>query len=226
MKKRNVCRAVAAAAALCVLMTAAGCKRGPDVSSEAEIINAGWPEANTASEIVTSEEESEESGRADGERFDQLIMVEGEEATVGFEHVKNAAIGYEMDFDYEILKRRKGDGVDRLISVYDDEENPVNYLEVTFAEGTEEAVGTQITEELLQEHRIVVSSGELDNGEVITVIDATGAKEDGVMSDKPEIVYIISANGGCIVATAHFSRDAVEGFGSRFATVVRTINVI
>ncbi len=58
------------------------------------------------------------------------------EETVRYEHVRNTALGFEMDYDFESFVRRSEPDRECFISVYDDPEAPENYLEVTFsAEG-------------------------------------------------------------------------------------------
>ena len=76
------------------------------------------------------------TGRQDGERFEDVIMIEGMEETVRYEHIINDSIGIEMDYDYESLKRYSESDRERFVSVYDDPEKPEIYLDVTYsAEG-------------------------------------------------------------------------------------------
>ena len=85
--------------------------------------------------------EPSENGMADGERFEVVIMLEGMEETVKYEHIRNESLGFELDYDYESLTRISEPGRELFVSVYDDPESPVNYLEVTYsAESGETAV--------------------------------------------------------------------------------------
>ena len=235
MKKSNLCRVVATLAALSLVMATAGCT-GTRETPDPELINGGSSEVTGTSETVGTSETSETSeetgedgdvkGRADGERFVQVITIEGMEEEVGYEHAIDETLGFEMDYEYEMLKRRTEVDFERFFSFYDDPTEPVNYLEITFEEGTEATVGAAITEELLKEYKVYVGSFDLSNGQSVTRLDASEAKEGGVMPENLQQVYIIPANGGCLVATAHFSIEAAEGFGTRFANMVRTLRVI
>ena len=91
------------------------------------------------------------SGRQDGERFEGVITLEGMEETVRYEHIRSEAAGVEMDFDYERFVRRTGTNRERFISVYDDPENPLNYLEVEYRPEDAETVSASISEALSSE---------------------------------------------------------------------------
>ena len=62
-------------------------------------------------------EPEEKTGREDGERFEDTIMLEGMEETVKYEHVKDTAKGFEMDYDYESLTRLKEADREKFVSV-------------------------------------------------------------------------------------------------------------
>ena len=47
-----------------------------------------------------------ETGRQDGERFETTIILEGMEEKVRYEHIRDEALGFEMDYDYEIALSR------------------------------------------------------------------------------------------------------------------------
>lgn len=175
----------------------------------------------------SSEAETEkESGRKDGERFEDTIILEGMEETVRYEHVINQELGFEIDYDYESFERRSGSDSERFISLYDDMGNPENYLEVTCSTDDAETAAAVIGEELSKEYTITKSPYPLENAGDCIRIDASETKEGGYMPDQLQVVYIIPAGDGCRIATAHYAIEAAEGFGRRFAYIMNTLVVI
>ena len=68
-------------------------------------------------------EAASDTGRKDGERFEEVIGIEGQEETVQYEHVKNEQIGHELDSENESLKRITESDCQRLDSDYDQPAN-------------------------------------------------------------------------------------------------------
>ena len=121
----------AAALALALLMTMlSGCAGSAAVPkpSEAPVVvePAGPAEPAEAAETQPAAPE-----RQDGERFEDIIILEGMEETVRYEHVRSDRLGFEMDYDYENFVRRSEGDRECFVSNYDDPENPEYYLEVT-----------------------------------------------------------------------------------------------
>ena len=81
----------------------------------------------------TVSETAADTGRKDGERFEDVIILEGEEETVRYEHVRNEKIGFELDYEYESLNRMTGENYEKYVSIYDNAKKPDNYLEVTYS---------------------------------------------------------------------------------------------
>ena len=90
----------------------------------------------------------EEIIRQDGERFEDVILLEGMEETVHYEHIRNTALGFEMDYDYENFVRCSDENGERFVSDWDDPANPENYLEVTLSREDAETAAAAIIEAL------------------------------------------------------------------------------
>ena len=164
-----------------------------------------------------------ETGRKDGERFESTIMLEGTEETVRYEHIRNEEIGFELDYEYDLLAREKGSGVERILSIYDDASQPDNYLEVTKSKESAENVAKSISEELSKEYEIIQESCELNNAGSSIKIVITTAKEDCATPNRLQTIYIIPSSEGSLIARAHYTLESAEGFGRRFAYIVNTL---
>ena len=191
----------------------------PDLTTRPVLTDAPAAEPAVQPEVETV------TGRQDGERFESVIILEGMEETVKYEHVRNSAIGFEMDYDYESLVRRSEADRECFVSVYDKPEAPENYLEVTFRAENAETAADSIGEALSKDYEISRNTYLLDHAGSCTVIDASATK-DGQTPDRMQKVYIIPAPDGCIVATAHYFFEGAEGFGRRFSYMVNTLAVI
>ncbi len=165
------------------------------------------------------------TGLSDGERYETVIMVEGMEETVSYEHAVNANIGIEIDFDHEALERISGPDSELFVSVYDDSRNPENYLEIIYSEDDADTAADQVYEELSQEYEITAEERMLAGAGNCICIDASGAIGGEYMPEQLQVVYIIPAEDGCRIARAHFSLEAAEGFGVRFARMMDTLQV-
>ena len=161
--------------------------------------------------------------RQDGERFQSVIMMEGMEEPVNYEHIRNADIGIEMDFDYESFVRRTEMEREVFFSDWDDPNNPEYYLEVTYSPADAETITASYSDLLSKEYDITLDTRTLDNGVNCTRIEASVIKGTNQMADRLQAVYIIPAPDGCRVATAHYFIEGAEGFGRRFDYMIRTI---
>ena len=110
-------------------------KSADTVSAADPVHAAGSAEASAA---------AAEPGRQDGERFEEIILLEGMEEAVRYEHVRNESLGFEIDYDYESFERRGGAERECFLSCWDDPENPENYLEVTYSAKDADAVAAAI----------------------------------------------------------------------------------
>ena len=161
--------------------------------------------------------------REDGERFEALIILEGMEETVQYEHLIRQDLGFEMDYDYESFERYSDAAMECFISVWDGQGNPENFLEVSYRAEDADTVAEAVRTELSGEYDLTESERELDRAGACLYIEASVIKGTNNMADQLQVVYIIPAPEGCIVATAHFSAEAAEGFGRRFNYMINTI---
>ena len=170
--------------------------------------------------------EAAEPAWHDGDRFEDVIVIEGMEETVRYEYVRNDALGFAMSYDYESLTRRSEPGRERFISVWDNADSPENYLEVTASTRDAETAAAAIAAELSQEYDIIQESRVLDRVGTCLHIDASEAKGGGGTPDRMQGVYVIPAPDGCRIATMHYGFEAAEGFGRRFRYMLNTFSVI
>ena len=221
----------------CILLIfLAGCgaesENKSEVQTEAapavEIMQVVPEEETVPEEPAGSEEASEtvtesEPARKDGERFEDVIMLEGMEEPVKYEHARNDVIGVELDYEYETLARNSESDKERFISIYDDADNPENYLEVTYRPENIDTVTASISEELSKEYEIQTDQYELDKAGGCTRIYASAGADGAVMPELLQTVYIIPSGDGTVVAAAHYTIESAEGFGHRFDYMVNTL---
>ena len=165
--------------------------------------------------------------RQAGERYETTILIEGMEETVRYEHIRNEELGFEMDCDYERFERRREADHECFLSVYDDPDRPENYFEVEFRPEDAETAAAAISEVLAEEYEISrEDSFPLDRAGRCIRIDASEARGGGWMPEYLQMAYIIPADDGCRVVTAHYYIVGSEGFGRRIACMMRTFAVI
>ena len=187
------------------------------------------PAAGTAGQTVPAEtaEPQAASGRQDGERFEDVIILEGMEETVRYEHIVNAALGFEMDYDYENFVRGGTAERERFVSDWDDPGDPENYLELTYIPQDAGTVAAAVGALLSNEYEISRDDAfQLARAGRCIRIDASEVKGGGYMPDKLQAVYVIPAADGCRVAAAHYAIEGSEGFGRRFRCMMDTLTVI
>ncbi len=172
-----------------------------------------------------SSETEGEADRRDGERFEETIMLEGMEETVRYEHVRCGAVGFETDYDYELFERRSEPDRELFVSFYDDPEDPQNYLEVMFSAGDADSVSGSVCESFSDEYEFSMQPDMLERAGSCTRIDASCTAGDGG-PDLLQTVYIIPADRGCVVASAHFTFESAGGFGVRMRGMMDTLTVI
>ena len=191
--------------------------------------SAEAPDAST--EPVSPSEQTEsataESGRQDGERFEDTIILEGMEETVHYEHIRNDALGFEIDYDYENFLRHSEPDREIFVSCWDDPEKPENYLEVRYSPVDAETAAAAIGETLLNDYEISRDdSFPLERAGSFILILAEEVKGGRFMPDQLQSVYIIPASDGCRVATAHCVAVESEGFLRRFRYMMNTFSAI
>ena len=148
------------------------------------------------------------------------------EEPVQYEHIRNDALGFEMDYDYEKFARRSEADRECFISVWDDPENPENYLELTYSPVDAETVAAYISEKLSNEYEILRIPYELERVGSCIRIEASVIKNTNHTADHLQAVYIIPASDGCRIATAHYFSAESEGFSKRFSYMLHTLTVM
>ena len=167
-------------------------------------------------------------GRQNGERFEDVIQLEGMDETVKYEHVRNDTVGFELDYEYESLERRGEPDHEQFVSRFDDPEKPENYLEVTFRSENVDVVAKDIQSDLRKKYGSVTTEEQymLDHAGSCVQISAYQAKKNKAPKDSMQTVYIIPSVNGCLVATAHCTIESAEGFGARFTYIINTISIL
>ena len=212
---------------LALALSLAGCAFSRPVQSAAPTAGPQTAPVESAEEPSVSEPANivAEAGRANGERFEKVVQLEGMEETVKYEHVVSAAAGIEMDYEYEDLVRRSEADRELFISAWDDPAQPENYLELRYDTGNAELVASALNATLSQSYESVVEEAVLDRAGRCLRIDAFEVKGGGV-ADHLQTVYIIPAADGCRIGAAHYTIEAAEGFGRRFDAMLHTLSVI
>ena len=229
MKKTVVIMIVIAALALSLT----GCGKAPAAQNTAPAAEAQTPAQETTPAAETPAETQSEpaaapeafSARADGERFEDVIMIEGMEETVRYEHVKSAAFGFEMDYDYENFVRRSDADCERFVSVWDNAAEPENYIEVRSDTGNAELVADAIIARLSGDYEIRQEYRELARAGQCIHIAADIIKGTDRMPDHLQYVYVIPAADGCRVVTEHCFAVDCEGLLRRFDYMLNTLTV-
>ena len=249
MKGKAVCKMIAPLAMASMLVIAAGgCTKDNEpagssepavtiepVTTEDPVVSAdptvaeepttAPEEAETTPEATPEAEPETASGRKDGERFETVIMLEGMEEPVKYEHIVNDTIGMEMDYDYESFVRVKDGDRERFVSVYENMDDPEIYMEIVRSEQDAETAAAAISDDLSKTYEIHKSIYSLDNAGDCIRIDASADVGGKTMPEQLQMVYIVPAGDGCIIAIAHYSIEAAEGFGHRFAYLMDTMIV-
>lgn len=165
--------------------------------------------------------------RQDGERFEAVIVMEGMEETVNYEHIRNEALGFEMDYDYESFSRSSEADCERFVLVWDDPANPEYYLELSYSPESAEYTADSISESLSAEYELYRDdSFMLERAGRCIYISTSSVKGGDSSPEHLQTVYLIPAGDGCIVATEHCSIESAEGIGRRFAYMMHTLSLI
>ncbi len=184
------------------------------------------PAPAAGTQVTASPAPEREAVRQDGERFEGTILLEGMEETVRYEHIRNEALGFEMDYDYESFKRITDADCERFVSVWDDPRRPENYLEVTRSDLDAEAYAASAIEALSREYDITRDSRQLACAGTCIYIEASVIRNTNNMAEHLQSLYIIPAPDGCRVAAAHSYITESEGFFRRFSYMVDSLSVI
>ena len=166
-----------------------------------------------------------DAGRQDGERFETVIILEGMEETVRYEHLRNDVLGFEMDYDYEAFERHSETDREWFVSRWDDSDHPENYLEVRYNPREADTVAANISAALSIEYEISRDDVfPLERAGSCIRIDASEVKGGGYMPEQLQTVYIVPAGDGCRIAAVHTYIVESEGFGRRFRYMMDTFS--
>ena len=216
---------VTLAVVLLLMTMLSGCGRNNAASDPAASVVNNEPAV--PAETAAPAEAEVVIGRQDGERFEDVIILEGMEETVRYEHVRNDTIGFEIDYDYENFKRQSGSGRERFVSSWDVPENPENYLDVQYSPLDADTAAASVSSVLSNDYEISrEDSFLLERAGRCIRIDASADKGGLTMPEKLQMVYIIPAPDGCRIATAHYSIEGAEGFGRRFHYIMDSFSVL
>ena len=164
--------------------------------------------------------------RQDGERFETTIILEGMKEKVQYEHIRDEALGFEMDYDYESFNRVREADRERFISIYDDAGKPENYLEVSASTDDAETAAAAISAAYAEEYEVRQDSFVLERAGTCIRIHGDEIKGGGYMPDKLQMAYVIPAPDGCRIAVEHYAIEDSEGFGRRFSYLMHTFSVL
>ena len=235
MIRRKSHSAIALAMAILLLTTVlGGCGRRDDAAEpsvpaqiEETAVPAPAEESAGPGEPTEAPAVEVETGRQNGERFEDVIILEGMEETVHYEHLRNDALGIDMDYDYETFVRRNETDREIFVSRWDDPEHPENYLELRYNPLDAETVAANICAALSNEYEIDrEDSFPLERAGGCIRIDASEVKGGGYMPDHLQTVYIIPAGDGCRIAAVHSYIVESEGFGRRFRYMMDTFSAV
>ena len=183
--------------------------------------------AGTVEPAPSPSEAEADMERQDGERFETVVVLEGMEETVLYEHVRNETAGIELDYDCELLERRSGSGRELFVPQGDNSTDPWNYLEVAYNAEDADTVSAAVYAALADDFDTVVKeSVTLARAGRCVQISASGPRGSGYAPGAMLTVYVIPAADGCRVARAHCTVESAEGFGARFSDMVNTLAVI
>lgn len=209
-----------------VLLVAALCGCGKKDAETKPEVSAAPTEAAQTPEAAETAEPSSAPARADGERFEGTVMIEGMEETIQLEHVCNETAGFEIDYDYENFTRVSAADSERFIWSYDDPNAPENYIEVSYSAEDAETVAAAVSETLSKDYALYRDDAYmLDRAGKCIRFDASAAADGSGTTDVLQAVYIIPAADGCRVARVHYIAEGSDGFGIRLNWLVNTITV-
>lgn len=218
---KKICTAISVALLLVLLPMAmlSGCGRTDTASATPAPTEQAAP-----SEVPQA---AATPGRQDGERFETTVIVEGMEETVSYEHIRNEALGFEMDYDYEILERRKDTDREVFLALGEDPEDPWNCFEIRRTAGDADSVTAGLKTNFSDSYDTVSAAPfTFDGAGACTCIDISGAKDGKAPAGSLLTVYVIPANDSCLVALVRCTYESAGGFGVRANAMLNTLTLI
>ena len=219
-----------------LMLALAGCGKARPAETAApapapQVTEAAQPTAEPAPTETAAPQPAETPApapaptRRDGERFEAVIMLEGMEETVNYEHVRREDLGFEMDYDYEMFTRESGADRERFVCVWDDPANIEDYLELTSSPEDADTAAAAIAEELSKDYEVYWDSRELERAGSCIRLEASVIKGTNQMADQLQAVYILPAPDGCRIAWEHYFVTESEGFARRFGYMLDTLTL-
>lgn len=176
---------------------------------------------------IAQAEVDEKTTRQVGERFEGTIILEGMDETVKYEHIRNDTLGFEMDYDYENFSRSTEQDCERLISVWDNPDNPEIYIEITRNAENAETTAASICEALSAEYDISMEQSTLNGAGECIEIRAEADHNNQMSIWQLQMVYIIpSYNGGNLVVWGHYTLESADCFGARLYNMINTLEIV
>ena len=217
---RKLCTAISMALVLVLLPMAmlSGCGRTDTTPATP---------APTAQAAPSETPQPAAPSRQDGERFETTVIVEGMEETVSYEHIRNEALGFEMDYDYEILERRQDADREVFLALGEDPEDPWNYFEIRRTAGDADSVTAGLSANFSDGYESVSAAPfTFDGAGACTCINVSGAKDGKAPAGSLLTVYVIPADGSCLVALVRCTFESAGGFGVRANAILNTLTLI
>jgi hypothetical protein len=219
-KKQFSVTAVTLAAVL-LLLTLSGCGKS------AVATDMPAPAANNEPAGVSRPVEPSEPGMQNGERYEGVIILEGMEEAVQYEHIRNVVLGFEMDYDYEILERRQDADRELFLALGEDPEDPWNYFEIRRTAGDADSVSAGLRADFSDAYETVSAAPfTFDGAGACTCINVSGAKDGKAPAGSLLTVYVIPADGSCLVALVRCTFESAGGFGVRANAMLNTLTLI
>ena len=218
---KKLCTAISVALTLVLLPTAmlSGCGRADTAPAT--------PAPTTQAAPAETPRPAATPGRQDGERFETTVIVEGMEETVSYEHIRNEALGFEMDYDYEILERRQDADREVFLALGEDPEDPWNYFEIRRTAGDADSVTAGLSANFSDGYESVSAAPfTFDGAGACTCINVSGAKDGKAPAGSLLTVYVIPADGSCLVALVRCTFESAGGFGVRANAMLNTLTLI
>ena len=205
-------------AVLLLLAALTGCAKGKE---EARPAGSENPD-----ETAEAAEETSVPERQHGDRFEDVITIEGMEETIKLQHFVNETAGFAMDYDYESFVCRASSDRLQIVSAYDDPETPENYLEVSYCPEDAETVADAIEKTLSEDYAVSRDTAVLNSGLECIHMDASATPDGAYTADVLQAVYVIPAADGCRVAHLRYLPEGSDGFGKRLSHMASTVTVM
>ena len=162
-----------------------------------------------------------------GERFEGTIILEGMDEPVQYERIGNEALGFEMDYDYENFVRKTEQNSERLISIWDNPDNPEIYIEITRSAENAETTAASIKETLSAEYDASMEQSALDGAGECIEIRAEVDHNYQMSLWQLQMVFIIpTSDGSSLVVWGHYTVESADGMGARLYNMINSLKVV